>query len=269
MSLYGRLFRSLSTGKSGAGLIPKVDGWTLFSLLRSNSEGKCGPEIRVKPVPSIPYSVLALSDAERIARARVFREEIATRRSCRMFSDAPVPREVIEEAIRAAGTAPSGANHQPWHFAVVASSELKQRIRVEAEREEADFYAGKAGQEWLEALAPLGTDPDKSFLEVAPWLIVVFGQRRGGLEPGDRKTNYYVTESVGIACGLLLSSLHRAGLATLTHTPSPMGFLRDICCRPKDEKPVMIVVAGKPASDAVVPTHALRKKPLDQISSWL
>jgi nitroreductase len=186
-----------------------------------------------------------------------------------MFSDAPVPREVIEEAILAAGTAPSGANHQPWHFAVVSSPELKHRIRVEAEREEAAFYAGKAGQEWLEALAPLGTDEDKSYLEKAPWLIVVFGQRRGGIEPGDRKTNYYVTESVGIACGFLLAALHEAGLATLTHTPSPMGFLRDICARSSDEKPIMVVVAGLPADDATVPVHALKKKPLEQISSWL
>jgi nitroreductase len=186
-----------------------------------------------------------------------------------MFSDTPVPREVIEEAILAAGTAPSGANHQPWHFAVVSSPELKQRIRVEAEAEERAFYSGKAGQEWLQALAPLGTDEDKSYLETAPWLIVVFAQRRGGIEPGERKTNYYVTESVGIACGFLLAALHRAGLATLTHTPSPMGFLRDVCRRPSDEKPLMVIVAGLPAGDAVVPAHALRKKPLEQISSWL
>lgn len=224
----------------------------------------------MKTVPSVPYSSLpALDDPERIDRTRSFREDIAQRRSCRMFSDAPVPREVIEEAILAAGTAPSGANHQPWHFAVVSSPDLKHRIRVEAEEEERAFYGGKAGQEWLEALAPLGTDEDKAYLETAPWLIVVFGQRRGGIEPGERKTNYYVTESVGIACGFLLAALHRAGLATLTHTPSPMGFLRDICRRPSDEKPLMVVVAGLPAGDAVVPAHALRKKPLEQISSWL
>lgn len=224
----------------------------------------------MRDVPSVPYTQLPeLSDDERLARTRAFREEIATRRSCRMFSDAPVPREVIEQAVLAAGTAPSGANHQPWHFAVVSSPDIKHRIRLAAEKEESAFYAGKAGQEWLEALAPLGTDEDKSYLDVAPWHIVVFGQRRGGLEPGDRKTNYYVTESVGIACGLLLAALHRAGLATLTHTPSPMGFLREICGRPADEKPVMIIVAGHPLPGAVVPRHALRKKPLDQISSWL
>ena len=223
----------------------------------------------MKAVPSIPYSLPSLPDEERIARARGFREIIATRRSCRMFSDEPVAREVIEEAIRAAATAPSGANHQPWHFAVVSEPELKRRIRVEAEKEEAAFYAGKAGQEWLEALAPLGTDPDKSFLETAPWLIVVFGQRRGGIEPGEKKTNYYVTESVGIACGFLLSALHGAGVATLTHTPSPRGFLRNLCRRPADEKPVMIIVAGLPAKDAEVPRYALRKKPLEQIVTWL
>lgn len=186
-----------------------------------------------------------------------------------MFSDAAVPREIIEAAIMAAGTAPSGANHQPWHFAVVSSPQLKARIRVEAEKEEAAFYAGKAGQEWLEALAPLGTDADKSFLEIAPWLIVVFGQRRGGVDSTDKKQNYYVTESVGIACGLLLSALNAAGVATLTHTPSPMGFLRTICGRPADEKAIMIIVAGLPSDDAVVPTYAMRKKPLEQISSWL
>jgi nitroreductase len=224
----------------------------------------------VKNVPTIPYDALPdLTGEERIARARSFREAIAARRTCRMFSDAPVPREVIEEAILAAGTAPSGANHQPWHFAVVSSPELKHRIRFEAEKEEAAFYAGKAGQEWLEALAPLGTDENKYYLETAPWLIVVFGQRRGGIELSDRKTNYYVTESVGIACGFLLAALHEAGLATLTHTPSPMGFLRDICGRQPDEKPLMVVVAGLPAENAIVPIHALKKKPLDQISSWL
>lgn len=218
----------------------------------------------------LPYTSLPdLTDDERIMRAGAFREDIARRRTCRMFAPTPVPRAIIEQAILAAGTAPSGANHQPWHFAVVSSPELKQRIRVEAEREEAAFYAGKAGQEWLEALAPLGTDSDKSFLEVAPWLIVVFGQRRGGIEPGDTKLNYYVTESVGIACGLLLATLHKAGLATLTHTPSPMGFLRNICARPADEKPLMVIVVGLPADNATIPEYATRKKPLEQIASWL
>lgn len=221
-------------------------------------------------VPHLAYMALpALSDNERIGRAAAFREHIAARRTCRMFAPTPVPRAVIEQAILAAGSAPSGANHQPWHFAVIESANIKHRIRLEAEAEEANFYAGKAGQEWLAALAPLGTDSDKQFLEVAPYLIVVFGQRKGGIEPGEIKQNYYVTESVGIACGLLLAALHSAGLATLTHTPSPMGFLRGICGRPTTEKPVMIIVTGLPATDATIPEYATRKKPLDQISSWL
>lgn len=223
----------------------------------------------MKKVPSIHYSLPLLVDGERIARARAFREQVATRRTCRMFSPTPIPRAVIEEAILAAGTAPSGANHQPWHFAVITSPDIKQRIRIAAEQEERAFYAGKAGQEWLKALEPLGTDDDKSFLDIAPYLIVVFSQRRGGIEPGEKKQNYYVTESVGIACGLLLAALHAAGVATLTHTPSPMGFLRDLCGRSVNEKPLMIIVAGLPASDAVIPEYATRKKPLKRIASWL
>ena len=221
-------------------------------------------------VPHLPYTALpSLSDDERVARATEFRADMAARRTCRMFAPTPVPREVIEQAILAAGTAPSGANHQPWHFAVIASPEYKHRIRLAAEEEEAAFYAGKAGQDWLDALASLGTDDDKEFLDVAPYLIVVFGQRRGGIEPGDNRLNYYVTESVGIACGLLLATLHAAGLATLTHTPSPMGFLRDICGRPTNEKPLVIIVAGLPAEGATIPEYATRKKPLGQIASWL
>ncbi len=223
-----------------------------------------------EPHVELPYTTLpTLSDGERIARARAFREHMEARRTCRMFADTPVPREVIEEAVLAAGTAPSGANHPPWHFAIVSTPELKHRIRLGAEDEEQAFYSGKAGAEWLEALAPLGTDENKPYLDVAPWLIVVFGQRRGGIEPGDDKQNYYVTESVGIACGLLLAALHSAGLATLTHTPSPMGFLRDVCGRPAGEKALMVIVAGLPADNATIPLHATRKKPLEQIASWL
>lgn len=204
-----------------------------------------------------------------VARSAAFLEAAAARRSCRFFAPDPVPRAVIENAIRVAGTAPSGANHQPWHFAVIESPEKKARLRAAAEAEERAFYAGKAGSDWLAALAPLGTDADKSYLEVAPWLIAVFAQRKGGLNPGDRVRNYYVTESVGIACGMLLLALHDAGLATLTHTPNPMGFLNDLCERPADEKPVMLIVAGHAAPDATVPEHALKKKPLDRIASWL
>lgn len=218
-----------------------------------------------RPFPPLPE----LTDEAQIERARTAFERLNTRRTCREFTDRPVPREVIEAAIRAAGTAPSGANHQPWHFAVIGTPELKRRIRTAAETEEREFYAHKASAEWLEALAPLGTDPDKPFLEIAPWLIVVFAQRRGGIEESDNKLNYYVTESVGIACGLLLATLHEAGLATLTHTPSPMGFLREVCGRPADEKPLMIVVVGHPAPDAQVPEQALKKKPLERIASWL
>lgn len=224
----------------------------------------------MQTVPSVPYTDLPdLSDEQRIARARDYYERIRERRTCRMFTDQPVPREVIEQAILAAGTAPSGANHQPWHFAVISDPAIKHRIREAAEVEEKAFYEGKAGQEWLEALAPIGTDADKGYLDVAPWHIVVFGQRKGGIEPGEMRQNYYVTESCGIACGMLLTALHEAGLATLTHTPSPMGFLREICGRPDDEKPIMIIVVGHPAPDATVPVHAIKKKPLEQITSWL
>ncbi|MCW3845749.1 nitroreductase family protein [Sphingomonas sp. LB-2] len=218
-------------------------------------------------LPWKPYP--ELSDAERIARANTFLESMRTRRSCRHFADTPVPREVIEAAIFAAGTAPSGANRQPWHFAVVSSPEAKAAIRVAAEEEERNFYAGVAGEAWLEAVSPLGTGPDKPFLETAPWLIVAFAQRKGGFDAAARVQNYHVTESVGIACGLLLASLHQAGIATLTHTPHPMRFFNRLCRRPAEEKPLMIIVAGHPAADATVPAFALKKKPLEQIASWL
>ena len=217
------------------------------------------------PWPGLPD----YTPEEMIARSRAFYEAARTRRTCRFFSAAPVPREVIEYAVLAAGTAPSGANHQPWHFTIVSSPDLKRALREAAEAEERAFYSGKAGQEWLEALAPLGTDENKPYLEVAPWHIVVFGQRRGGVRAEDDRQNYYVTESVGIACGILLLALHDAGLATLTHTPNPMRFLNRLCGRPTSEKPVMVIVAGKAAPGATVPEHALLKKPLDRISSWL
>jgi len=223
---------------------------------------------------SLPYALPALADAERIARAEAFAARLARRRTCRDFAPDPVPRAVIAAAIAAAGSAPSGANHQPWHFAVVASPEKKRAIREAAEAEERRFYGAdgaepKAGAEWLAALADLGTDADKPFLETAPVLIVIFAQRKGGIAEDGVTQNYYVNESVGIACGMLLATLHEAGLATLTHTPSPMGFLRTICGRPEWEKPVMIVVAGHPAPGARVPAKALIKKPLSRIASWL
>lgn len=223
----------------------------------------------MKDHDELPYSLPELSDDARIQRARSMRDRLKERRTCRYFSDRPVPRDVIEAAIEAAGSAPNGANHQPWHFAVVASPDKKRAIRVAAEEEERAFYAGKASDEWLEALSPLGTDADKPFLETAPWLIVVFAQRKGGIAEDGKTQNYYVNESVGIACGMLISTLHSAGVATLTHTPSPMGFLRELCGRPDYEKPLMIVVAGLPAEGATIPRHALEKKPLSVISSWL
>ncbi len=210
-----------------------------------------------------------MSDQERIAAAQAIYEDIKTRKTCRYIGSDPVPRAAIEAAIREAGTAPSGANHQPWHFAVVTSPELKRQIRCAAEEEEKEFYAGKAGQEWLDALAPLGTDEDKPFLEDAPALIVVFGQRKGGVFQGERRKNYYINESVGIATGFLLTGLHAARLATLTHTPNPMNFLNQQCERPVVEKPVMIIVVGHPLPHWTIPTHALIKKPLGEISSWL
>ena len=216
--------------------------------------------------PWIAYP--AMSDTERSAQALAFYEHIRTRRTCRQIGDTPVPRDIIEAAILAAGTAPNGANHQPWHFAVVGSADMKRQIRIAAEEEERDFYSGKASTEWIDALAPLGTDADKPYLEYAPWLIAIFGQRKGGLNPGEQRQNYYVTESVGIATGLLLAALHAAGLATLTHTPNPMRFLNTLCKRPRDEKPVMIIVVGHPTADATIPVHATIKKPLAEIASW-
>lgn len=216
----------------------------------------------------LPLTFEALPEAEMLARAQAFHEAMRTRRTIRDFSDRPVPRAIIETAILTAGTAPNGANHQPWHFTVLGHGPLRTRLREAAEAEERAFYAGKAGAEWLEALAPLGTDASKPFLETAPWLIAVFGQKRGGPQPGDDKKNYYVTESVGIACGLLLASLHQAGLATLTHTPNPMGFLSEICERPASEKPVMLIVTGYPAQGAAYPAHAAVKKPLDGICDF-
>ncbi len=217
-------------------------------------------------VPWIAYP--AMSDTERSAQALAFYDHIRTRRTCRQIGDAPVPRAIIEAAILAAGTAPNGANHQPWHFAVIGSADMKRQIRIAAEEEERDFYSSKASEEWIDALAPLGTDADKPYLEAAPWLIAIFGQRKGGLHAGEQRQNYYVTESVGIATGFLLAALHAAGLATLTHTPNPMRFLNTLCKRPKDEKPVMIIVVGHPTEDATIPVHATIKKPLAEIASW-
>jgi iodotyrosine deiodinase len=206
---------------------------------------------------------------EMIARVQTFYEDIRRRRTVRDFSGRPVPRDVIEYALLAAGTAPSGANLQPWHFTVITAPEIKRRIREAAEVEERDFYNGRAPQEWLDALAPLGTDANKEFLETAPVLIAIFGQRSSEGPDGRRIKNYYVPESVGIATGFLIAALHTAGLVTLTHTPSPMGFLNGICRRPETEKPYMLLVTGYPAEGCTVPVHGGIKKPLEKIASWL
>lgn len=216
------------------------------------------------PLASLPPAP-RLNPRESLAAARAFAETMKTRHSIRDFSDEPVDRRIIEAAIEAAGRAPSGANHQPWFFAVCESPTVKRRIREAAEKEERAFYAGKAGEEWLDALAPIGTDWRKPYLETAPYLIVCFGRKRGGVEPGEDRKNYYVTESAGLACGILLTALHLAGLATLTHTPNPMRFLNEALERPATDRPLMIVVVGRPAAGATVPEHALRKKPLGEI----
>ncbi|MEO0881092.1 MAG: nitroreductase family protein [Pseudomonadota bacterium] len=203
------------------------------------------------------------------ARARAFHAEMSKRRSVRAFSDRPVDQSIIEACIATAGTAPSGANHQPWFFACVGSPELKQKIRSAAEEEEQAFYAGRASDEWLDALSPIGTDAEKPYMEVAPWLICIFAQRRGGVTAGEDRKNYYIHESVGIATGLLIAACQDAGLSTLVHTPNPMSFLNELCGRPSTEKPFLILVAGYPAEDAMVPKHALKKKPLEEIASFL
>ncbi|CAH0252831.1 nitroreductase family protein [Roseomonas sp. CECT 9278] len=213
------------------------------------------------------HAVEPLDEAQSAARAAGFLAAMRRRRTVRDFSARPVPRALIEAAVMTAASAPSGANQQPWTFACVADPALKARIRAAAEAEERAFYAGRAGMEWLDALAPLGTNWEKPFLETAPWLIVVFAQRHGIGPDGQRVKHYYVPESVGIACGLLIASLHLAGLATLTHTPSPMGFLAEACGRPDHEKALMVIVAGHPAEPCRVPV--ITKKALDQVAVFL
>jgi len=202
----------------------------------------------------------SFSEAEMLTKATEFNHWIASRRTIREYSDQPVSAEVIRQCVIAAGQAPSGANMQPWHFEVVSNPQIKSQIRAAAEEEEREFYAGRASDEWLEALAPLGTDQDKPFLETAPWLIVIFEQRHGLTEDGQKIRYYYTKESVGLAAGFLISALHKVGLATLTHTPSPMGFLNKILERPAREKPFLLLVAGHPAEDATVP-DITRKDP--------
>ena len=200
-------------------------------------------------------------------RAAAFREQMRRRRTVRYFSDRAVAREIIEDCLLVAGSAPSGANLQPWHFVVISDPAVKRRIRDGAEKEEHEFYTTRAPQEWLDALAPLGTDAHKPFLETAPYLIAIFAQTYGLLPDGRKVKNYYVQESVGIATGMLITALHHAGLAALTHTPSPMGFLNEILGRPAHEKPFLLLVVGYPAADATVPD--IGKKSLDEIATFV
>ena len=223
------------------------------------------PVFREEPLPAY----IEYAPEEMCRRAAEFHAELVRRRTVRDFDARPVARAVIEHCLQAAGTAPSGANQQPWFFSVITDPARKRRIRIAAEQEEREFYGGKAPQEWLDALAPLGTDPHKPFLEEAPVLIAIFAQKYGLKPDGSRFSHYYVPESVGIASGFLIAALHHAGLATLTHTPSPMGFLNEICGRPASEKPVILLVVGYPKPGCRVPVHGGIKKPLGAIAQWL
>jgi nitroreductase len=221
-------------------------------------------------MPTAQFQFLNFTEypvAEMEQRATDFRQEMQKRRTVRHFSNKPVPRGIIEECLITAGTAPNGANLQPWQFVVVSDSNVKHEIRVEAEKEEQEFYHRRAPKEWLDALAPLGTDEHKPFLETAPYLIVIFGKNHSELPDGRRVKNYYVNESVGIATGFLIAALHHAGLVSLTHTPSPMGFLNTILNRPSDERPFLLLVTGFPAEDAQVPL--ITKKPLGEIVTFI
>jgi nitroreductase len=200
-------------------------------------------------------------------RAMEFRQHMQRRRTVRHFSERPVPREIIEECILTAGSAPNGANLQPWHFVVVSDPKVKREIRIAAEEEEDEFYHRRAPQEWLDALAAIGTDEHKPFLETAPYLIVIFGKNHSQLPDGRRVKNYYVHESVGIATGFLIAAVHNAGLVSLTHTPSPMGFLNTILQVPPDEKPFLILVVGYPEENAQVPN--IKKKSLEEITTFI
>ena len=218
--------------------------------------------------PTIPLDQYREYPLEEMrARLDEFYRDLDRRRSVREFSNRPVPRDIIETALKAANTAPSGANLQPWHFVVVSGAETKQKIREAAEAEEREFYEHRASEEWLAALEPLGTDEHKPFLETAPYLVAVFLQKYGELPDGRKVKHYYPVESTGLATGLLIAALHRAGLATLTHTPSPMKFLNEILGRPKSERPFLLLVCGYPEQNARVPD--ISRKRLDQFSSWV
>ena len=215
----------------------------------------------------IPLEFTEYPESEMLQRAEAFYTLIKKRRTVRDFSNRPVAKSLIQTCIRTAGTAPSGANKQPWHFVAVSDASIKRQIRQAAEKEEREFYSQRAPQRWLDDLAPLGTDENKPFLETAPYLIAIFAQRFGQTQEGDRDQNYYVTESVGIATGLLITALHNAGLATLTHTPSPMKFLNTILNRPENERPFLLLVVGYPTPDAQVPN--IERKPLNEIATFV
>jgi nitroreductase len=215
----------------------------------------------------VPLSFERLAPAESMRRVREYRERMSARRTVRDFSPEPLPEGLVEEALRAAGSAPSGANHQPWQFVVVRDPAIRSAIRVAAEKEERAFYSDRASAEWLRALAPLGTDADKPFLEIAPVLIAIFARKFNTAADGARLKNYYTAESVGIATGLLISALHLGGVATLTHTPSPMQFLNRILGRPATERPFLLLVAGYPAEGATVPD--IGRFPLEHIASFI
>jgi len=213
--------------------------------------------------PSVPYKYNKYSPAEVLERALVYRGQMSLRRTIREFSDKPVSREIIENLIMTASSAPSGANKQPWTFCAVSDPETKSQIRIAAEKEEYESYNGRMTQEWLNDLAPLGTDWHKPFLEIAPWLIVVFKRVYELAEGGEKMKNYYVNESVGLACGFFLTAVHNAGLASLTHTPSPMNFLQEILQRPANERPFLLIPVGYPAEGATVPD--IGRKNADQV----
>lgn len=221
--------------------------------------------MKPKYIPLPDYREYPVEEMRR--RAADFRSEVQRRRSVRQFSDRHVPRSILEECLRAAGTAPSGANMQPWHFVVVSDPATKRRIREAAEREELEFYSGRAPEGWLEALEALGTGPNKPFLETAPYLIAVFAMSYGVTVEGGKVKHYYVQESVGIATGILVTALHHAGLVSLTHTPSPMRFLNEILERPENERPFLLLVVGYPAKDAAVPD--IKRKRLDEFTTFV
>jgi iodotyrosine deiodinase len=221
----------------------------------------------MKQAEFVSLEFTPLSEVDMIKRARDFYTQLKRRRSVRDFSDKSVPKEILEQALLSAGTAPNGANQQPWHFVVVSNPDIKKKIRIAAEEEEREFYKNRAPEEWLNALAPLGTDAHKPFLETAPYLIAIFAQAHGVKEDGTKVKHYYVNESVGIATGFLVAALHNAGLACLTHTPSPMNFLNEIVNRPSNERPFVVLVVGYPADDAKVPV--ITKKTLEQTTTFL